>query len=279
MQKLSISALYETARNVRLEVIKMIYEARSGHTAGSLSSTDIICALYFKIMTHDPSRPDWEDRDRFILSNGHVCPALYAAMALSGYYDISLLKKNRSLGSPLQGHPVRKMLPGIETTSGPLGEGLGQAVGIALAARMDDKRFRIYCLSSDGEHDEGSHWEAVETAAKYQLSNLSLFVDRNRIQLSGFTRDIMPLEPLTDKYRSFGWNVIGIDGHNMEEIVKAVDMARIEYEKPSVVIANTVAGKGVSFMEDNWEWHGRAPNEEEMRKALRELKRGNKDAE
>jgi len=273
MPKLSTLELQKKANEIRQEIIKMIFTAGSGHTAGSLSSADILTALYFSIMTHDPQTPDWIERDRLILSNGHVCPALYATLAHAGYFPLSELKTLRKLDSRLQGHPERQRLAGIETTSGPLGEGLGQAAGIALAARLDNRRFRIYCLTSDGEHDEGSHWEAVMFAAKYKLSNLTVFVDRNKIQLSGETEEIMPIEPLRNKYEAFNWNVVEIDGHEMEALIKAVDLARQEYEKPTVIIARTIAGKGVSFMEGKWEWHGKAPNQQEAETALNELKK------
>lgn len=276
MPKPSTLELQKIANEIRQEIIKMISESGSGHTAGSLSSAEILTALYFSIMTHDPQKPDWGQRDRFVLSNGHVCPALYATLAYAGYFPLPELKTHRRFESRLQGHPVRGGLPGIETTSGPLGEGLGQAAGMALAARMDDARFRVYCLVSDGEHDEGSHWEAVAFAAKYKLANLTAFVDRNKIQLSGPTEEIMPLEPLRAKYEAFNWHVLEIDGHDIEAIINVVDLARQQYERPTVIIANTVAGKGVSFMEGHWEWHGKAPNSQEADAAIKELKKEGK---
>lgn len=268
----SAQNLQSIAREVRKNVVRMICSAGSGHTAGSLSVTDIITALYFEIMNHDPKTPNWDNRDRLVLSCGHVCPAQYAALAMSGYFPESELKSHRKLGSRLEGHPVRNMLPGIETTSGPLGCGLAQACGISLSARMDDMRFRVYCIVSDGEHDSGNHWEAVMFAAKYKLANLTLFVDRNNIQIDGRTEKVMPLDPLVEKYRSFNWNTIEIDGHNFDEIRNAVKAARSEYQKPTVIVANTISGKGISFMEDDYMWHGRAPTKEELELALKELR-------
>jgi transketolase len=250
----------------------MLVNAGSGHPAGSLGMADVFAALYFKIMNHDPKKPDWEKRDRLFLSNGHIVPARYAAMARAGYFPRTWLKKLRKLKSPLQGHPERIKMPALESTSGPLGSGLAQAAGYALAARMDDKRFRVFCITSDGEHNTGNHWEAVMFAGKYKLSNLTVFVDRNNIQIDGYTEDVMPLEPLREKYKAFNWHVLDIDGHNMEEIIEAVEQARAVYEKPTVIIAHTIPGKGVSFMENQPEWHGKAPNIKEAKKALQELR-------
>jgi len=233
----------------------MIEAAQSGHPAGSLSMADIFTALYFNIMNHDPKKPGWAERDRLVVSNGHTCPALYAVMARAGYFPILKLKSYTKFGSPLQGHPERFRLPGIETTSGPLGCGLAQAGGIALASRMDNAHFRVYCTVSDAEHDEGNHWEAVLVAAKYKLSNLTLFIDRNRIQIEGDTETTLPLEPLRAKYEAFNWNVIEIDGHNMTEIITAVAKARTEDGRPTAIICHTLAGKGVEYMEGKYEWH------------------------
>lgn len=268
----SISDLQKISLKVRQNLLKMIFAAKSGHPAGSLSATDILVSLYFSVMNHDPKNPSWEERDRFILSNGHTCPALYAVLAEAGYFPKEKLVTYAKLGSPLQGHPERTKLPGIETTSGSLGMGLGQASGYALAAKMDDRRFRIYCLVSDAEHDEGSHWEVVLVAAKYKLSNLTLFVDQNKIQIDGKTEEVLPLKSLLEKYRAFGWNALEIDGHNFSEIIGAVEKARSYYEGPSVIIAQTIAGKGVSFMEENSSWHAKVPSKEELEKALKELK-------
>lgn len=272
MKKLSIEELQKKANDIRKDIIKMLVAAGSGHSAGPLGMTDVFTALYFAILNHDPKNPDWPERDRLILSNGHICPARYAAMAHAGYFPVSELKTLRKLGTRLQGHPERLRLPGIETTSGPLGSGLGQAAGYAYAARMDGGRFRVYCITSDGEHQEGNHWEAVAFAGKYNLSNLTTIVDRNNIQIDGFTEDVMPLEPLVEKYKAFNWHVIEIDGHNIEEIVDAVNQARAVYENPTVIIAHTIPGKGVSFMENKFEWHGKPPSQEEAKKALHELR-------
>ncbi len=264
--------LEKIAAEIRKDVLKMIFIAGSGHPAGSLSVTDILVALYFQIMNHDHKKPLWPERDRFILSNGHTCPALYAVLAKAGYFSRTKLSSYAKLDSPLQGHPERIRLPGIETTSGSLGMGLGQAAGYALASRMDEQRFRVFCIVSDGEHNEGSHWEAVLLTAKYNLANLTLFVDRNRIQIDGMTEEVLPLENLADKYRAFGWNVLDIDGHNFREIVNAVETARAYYVGPTVIIAKTIAGKGVSFMEGNPAWHARPLTRKELNLALRELK-------
>lgn len=273
MNKLtSVEELSSLANEVRQDVIKMLLAAGSGHPAGSLSSTELFVALYFFIMRHEPKKSDWPERDRLIVSHGHTCPALYSVMAQAGYFSRAKLKTYAALDSPLQGHPERTRLPGIETTSGPLGCGLAQAAGYALAARMDGARFRVYCTASDGEHNEGNHWEAVLLASKYKLANLTLFVDRNHIQIDGTTEQVLPLGNLAEKYKSFGWNAIEIDGHNFEEIIASVDKARKFHQGPTVVIANTLAGKGVSFMEGKPEWHAKAPNKKEAAEALRELK-------
>ena len=269
---MTIQELEIKANEIRQEVIKMLATAGSGHSAGSLGMADVFTALYFKILTHDPKRPTWKKRDRLILSNGHICPVRYAAMAHAGYFPVSELKTLRDLGSRFQGHPERNRYSGFETTSGPLGCGLAQAAGIAYAARMDGARFRTFCITSDGEHDSGNHWEAVMFAGKNKLSNLTCFVDRNSIQIDGDTEDVMPLEPLKEKYEAFNWHVIEIDGHIMEGIINAVTKARMKSEVPTVIIASTTPGKGVSFMEDLPEWHGKVPNKEEAEKALEELK-------
>ncbi|HUC94909.1 MAG TPA: transketolase [Candidatus Saccharimonadales bacterium] len=258
MTKLSSIELQETSKRVRMDVIKMIYEAGSGHPGGSLSCVEIMVALYSGIM---------EDRDHFFLSNGHVCPALYSVMAEKGIIEKKLLSTYAQLGSPLQGHPERTRLKGIENTSGPLGLGLAQASGYA-AIKKDSY---IYCMTSDGEHDEGNHWEAVMFAAKYNLNNLIQIIDRNRIQIEGTVEEIMPLGNLIGRYKSFNWNVFEIDGHNFNEIIDAAGKAKKEAKNPSVIVANTVFGRGVSFMEGNPDWHARAPNEEEYKKAMEEL--------
>jgi transketolase len=259
MTKLSPSELQEVAKKVRLDIIEMIYKVQTGHPGGSLSATEILVALYFGIM---------DGNDHFFLSNGHVCPALYSVMAEKGMISKDSLLSYSNLNSPLQGHPERTRLKGIENTSGPLGLGLAQAAGYA-AVKKDSY---IYCMTSDGEHDEGNHWEAVMFAAKYKLKNLIQIVDRNRVQIEGTVEEIMPLGNLNERYQSFDWNVIEIDGHNFGEITSAVERAKESKEYPTVIIADTIFGKGVNFMENNPDWHAKAPNEEEYKKAMEELK-------
>lgn len=264
--------LREHSTRVRIEILKMLTEAGSGHTGGSLSAADIVTALYFYKMRHSPHEPSWKERDRFILSKGHAAPLLYAVLALAGYFDISLLKTLRKVDSPLQGHPSSKMLRGIEVSTGSLGQGLSIADGIALGLRMDSLNSRVYCLLGDGELQEGQVWEAAMTAAHYCLDNLCAIVDNNGLQIDGFCCDVMNIEPLTEKWRAFGWNVIDIDGHDMEQIIDALDEAEQAKGKPTVIIARTVKGKGVSFFEGKAEYHGIAPNREELEKALKELR-------
>lgn len=264
--------LEETANGIREKIIEMLLEAGSGHSAGPLGMADVFTAFYFHILKHDSKNPLWPDRDRLILSNGHICPVLYAALAYAGYFPLEELYTLRKINSRLQGHPHRGTLPGVETTSGPLGSGLSQAIGIALAAKLDKKRYRTYCLMSDGEHEEGNVWEAVMFAGKNKLSNLTVVMDRNNIQIDGFTENVMPLEPLREKYESFNWHVLEIDGHNMEQLVDAVSEAEAIYEKPTLVIAHTIPGKGVDFMENDFLWHGKSPTPEEARAALAELR-------
>lgn len=267
-----VKRLEEKANQIRQDIIAMLTEAGSGHSAGPLGMTDIFTAFYFHILNHDPKRPDWPDRDRLILSNGHICPVRYAAMAHAGYFPMEELKTLRKLNTRLQGHPHRTALPGVETTSGPLGSGISQSIGMALAAKLDNKKYRIYCLTSDGEHDAGNAWEAIMFAGKRKLSNITVVIDRNNIQIDGHTEDVMPLEPLKDKYESFNWHVLEVDGHNIEEFVDAVNEAKAIYEKPTVIIAHTIPGKGVSFMENNYLWHGIPPKPEEAKVALKELR-------
>lgn len=271
LTEFKIQFIKEKASEIRTEIIKMLVTAGSGHSAGPLGMADIFATLYFHILQHDPKNPNLENRDRLVLSNGHICPAQYAAMAIAGYFPVQELSSLRKLGSRLQGHPHRLALPGIEITSGPLGSGLGQAIGIAIAGKLDAQKWRVYCLLSDGEHNEGSHWEAVMFAAKMRINNLVTIVDRNHIQIDGYTEDIMPLEPLRDKYISFGWEVLEIDGHNINEIIAAANEARTIYEKPTVIIAHTTPGKGVSFMENDYVWHGKTPNEKEAKLAIQEI--------
>lgn len=267
-----IKFLEEKANKIREDIIKMLVSAGSGHSAGPLGMTDVFTALYFHALNHDPKRPNWPERDRVVLSNGHIAPVLYATLANAGYFPVSELKTLRKLNSRLQGHPHRKSLPGVETTSGPLGSGLSQAIGMGLAARLNHEPHHIYCLMSDGEQQEGNVWEAVMFAGKHRLHNVIAIMDRNNIQIDGMTEDVMPLEPLAKKYESFNWNVIQIDGHNFEQIVFAIAEARAVAEKPTMIIAHTIPGKGVSFMEGDYLWHGKPPKPEEAKKALQELR-------
>ncbi|MFA6407264.1 MAG: transketolase [Candidatus Paceibacterota bacterium] len=267
-----LKQLEETANRVREFIIQTLLEAGSGHSAGPLGMADIVTALYFHILKHNPKKPDWSERDRLVLSNGHICPVLYVAMAFAGYFPVDELRTLRKLNSRLQGHPHRGSLPGLETTSGPLGSGLSQAIGIALAAKLDNKKNYTYCLMSDGEQNEGNIWEAVMFAGKHRLSNLIAVMDRNNIQIDGFTEDVMPLESIRAKYEAFRWHVIEIDGHNISDFVDAVFEAQAIYEAPTLIIAHTIPGKGVSFMERNYLWHGKPPNKGEAKKALAELR-------
>lgn len=260
------------ANLIRQDIIEMLTEAGSGHSAGPLGMADVMTALYFHILKHNPKRPDWPERDRLVLSNGHICPVLYATMAHAGYFPLTELKTLRKLHSRLQGHPHRTSLPGLETTSGPLGSGLSQAIGMALAVKLDRKKNRVYCLTSDGEIEEGNYWEGLMFAAKNKLHNLTVIVDRNNIQIDGFTEDIMPLEPLREKFEAFNWHVLEINGHSFEAIVSAVAEAQAIFEKPTIIIAHTIPGKGVSFMENDYTWHGKPPKPEEAKEAMKELR-------
>ena len=267
-----IKELELQANEIRQSIITMLFEAGSGHTAGALGMADIFTAFYFHILKHKPSNPSWTERDRLILSNGHIVPVQYATMAHSGYFPIDELKTLRKFGSRLQGHPERNALLGIENTSGPLGSGLGQAAGIAYGARMDGKKFRTYCLTSDGEHQSGNLWESVMFASKNKLSNLTVVLDRNNIQINGMTEEVMPLESLRDKYEAFNWNVIEIDGHNIEEITDATEEAKAVFEKPTMIIAHTIPGKGIKEIEFDYMWHGKSPKKEEADRFLSELR-------
>lgn len=267
-----IEELEIKANEARELLIEMLTEAGSGHTAGPMGMADIFTAMYFHVLNHDPKNPDMPDRDRLILSNGHICPIRYVSMAMSGYFPIEELKTLRKFGSRLQGHPERLRLPGVETTSGPLGEGLGQAAGIAYGARMDGKKFRTYVIMGDGEQDEGIIWEGVMFAGKNKLSNLTAIIDRNNIQIDGFTEDIMPLEGLKAKYEAFNWHVLEVDGHNIEAFVDAVEEAKAIFEKPTVIIAHTIPGKGIREIEFDPAWHGKPPKPEEAKKFLDELR-------
>lgn len=259
--------LEKKASDIRISIIEMLADAKSGHTAGPLGMADVFAALYFNLLNHDPKNPHWEKRDRLVLSNGHICPVLYSTMAHAGYFPVEELHTLRKFGSRLQGHPHREFLPMLETSSGPLGSGLSQAVGMALADRIDygsiSPRY-VYALLSDGEHNEGQIWEAGLLAAKEKLGNLIAIIDRNNIQIDGYTEDVMPLAPLYDKWKSFGWHVQEIDGHDMESIVNAVRTAQAIFHKPSMIIAHTIPGRGVSFMEKRFEWHGTPPGLQEV---------------
>ena len=265
--------LQRMANKLRLHVVEMTYAANSGHPGGSLSAADIISALYFKVMRHDPKNPNWEDRDRFILSKGHVAPVLYAALAESGYFPVEDLITLRQLGSKLQGHPVRGKVPGVEMSTGSLGQGLSMSCGIALAGKMDGKDYKVYCMLGDGELQSGQNWEAAMFAANYKLNNLIAIVDRNRLQICGDTEEVMSLESLVDKWMAFGWDVIETDGHDIDKVVAAFEEAKADRDSPVVIIFNTVKGKGVSFMENNPGFHGKACNATEYKQAVEELKK------
>lgn len=271
--KKTIAELEEIANNIRQSIITSLEAAGSGHSAGSLGMADVFTALYFDVANLDPKKPDWKDRDLILLSNGHIVPVQYATMAEAGFFPKKELKTLRKFGSRLQGHPEREKLPGLETTSGPLGSGLSQAAGMALSLKMDDNHKRwVYCLTGDGELNEGNIWEAAMFAAKYKLYNLTVIVDRNNIQIDGMTEDVMPLEDLKAKWEGFGWHVIEIDGNNIEAVIDACSMARAIVEKPVVILAHTVPGKGVSFMEYDFHWHGIAPDKKQAKEALHQLR-------
>ena len=278
-----VKCLKAKANEIRQSIIEMLMEAGSGHTAGPLGMADIFTLLYFEVLKHDPKNPNWEDRDRLILSNGHICPVLYATMAHAGYFPVEELLTLRKFGSRLQGHPHREALPGLETSSGPLGSGLSQAVGMALAMRMDNPYVSkyVYCLLGDGELQEGQNWEAMMLAGKEQLHNLILIIDRNGIQIDGFTKDVMPLEPLAEKFASFNFDVQEVDGHNFRMVNDAIGKAQSLYGQPSVIIAHTVPGKGVDFAERDFRWHGAPPGKgpedevpkgEQGKEALKQLR-------
>lgn len=256
-----IKELEIKANDIRISIIESLIEAGSGHTAGPLDMADVFTLLYFHVLNHDPKNPEWEDRDRLVLSNGHICPVLYATMAHAGYFEVSELQTLRKFGSRLQGHPHREYLPGLETSSGPLGSGLSQAVGMALAERINNPHSgkMIYCLMGDGELNCGQIWEAAMLAGKEKIHNLIGIVDRNGIQIDGDTKDIMPLEPLTEKWESFGWHVINVNGHDFEALHEAIEQARSVYSKPSVLIAHTIASKDVPDFERDYRWHGNPP--------------------
>jgi transketolase len=268
-----IDSVREKARALRIEILRMLAGAGSGHTGGSLSAADIVAALYFYKMRHNPKDPKWRQRDRFILSKGHAAPVLYAALALSGYFEKSMLQTLRKLGSPLQGHPCSKLLPGVEISTGSLGQGLSIANGIALGLKMDGLNSRVYCLLGDGEIQEGQVWEAAMTAAHYKLDNLCAIIDNNGLQIDGRCCDVMYIEPIVKKWEAFGWNVVDINGHEMEAILGALDEAETVKGRPTMIVARTVKGKGVSLFEGKVKYHGLAPTPEELEVALKELQK------
>lgn len=267
-----ISFLEEKAQAIRETIVSMLVEAKSGHTAGPLGMSDIFSAFYFHILKHDPKNPELEERDRLILSNGHIVPVRYSAMAHAGYFPIEECLTLRKFGSRLQGHPERLRLPGLETTSGPLGEGLSQGAGIAKAFLMDSKKQRVYVVMGDGEQNEGQIWEAAMWIGKEKLHNLTAVIDRNNIQIDGMTEDVMPLESLRAKYEAFGWHVLEVNGHDIAAFISAVEEAKAIYEKPTVIIAHTIPGKGVAEIEFDYHWHGKPPTSEEGVKFLKELR-------
>lgn len=269
----TINDLENIALDIRKSIITMLEHAGSGHSAGPLGMADILTALYFDVLKHDPKKPDWDQRDILLLSNGHTVPVRYAAMAHAGYFDKKELLTLRQFGSRLQGHPERTKLPGLENTSGPLGSGLSQAAGMALAMRMNKDLHRwVYVVMGDGELNEGNIWEAAMLAGKYQLGNVIGIIDRNNIQIDGPTENVMPLEDLTAKWEAFGWHVLEIDGNNIEAVIDACALARAIVEKPVMIIARTVPGKGVGFMEYDFHWHGAPPNHEQAKQALHDLR-------
>lgn len=266
-----IKRLREIAKELRIWIIKMLAEAGSGHPGGSLSAIDILTVLYFHTMRHRPQDPQWSLRDRFVLSKGHGVPALYSVLAKSGYFPMEELLTLRKNNSRLQGHPVYGSVPGIEASTGSLGQGLSFAQGMALASKMDGNLYRVFCLIGDGESQEGQIWETAMSAPKFGLDNLIVFVDYNKGQIDGHTKEVMDLEPIADKWAAFNWDVQEIDGHDIQKIIHAIEITRNTIGKPHVIISHTVKGKGVSFMENNIDWHGKAPTKEEAEKAVREI--------
>jgi transketolase len=270
---MSVEELKQMAATIRCDIIDMICTAKAGHPGGSLSAADVVTALYFRVMRIDPTHPRWPDRDRFILSKGHACPVWYAALAERGYFDKSHLGTLRQLNSILQGHPDMHKTPGVDMTAGSLGHGLSVGVGLALSGKLRKKDYHVWIVIGDGECQEGSVWEAAMAGAKWKLDNLTAILDRNHLQNDYCVDDLMPIEPLADKWRAFGWRTVEVDGHRMEEVVPALEDARAFKGAPTIIIAHTVKGKGVSFMENVAEWHGKAPCKEEAEKALEEIRR------
>ena len=272
MEKLSVQELQEKARKVREDIIEEVYSAKSGHPGGSLSIADILTVLYFREMKINPENPNWEDRDRFVLSKGHCSPALYSCLANRGYFPIEDLKTFRNINSYLQGHPDKNKVPGVDMTTGSLGQGLSCANGMAIAGKMNQRDYRVYCVLGDGEIEEGQIWEAAMAANQYKLDNLCVIVDNNNLQIDGTIEEVMSSYPIDEKFRSFGFQVIHIDGHDIDEIIKALEVAKNIKDKPTCIIAKTRKGKGVSFMENQAGWHGKAPNQEQYEQAIAELK-------
>ncbi len=272
LSNIKIKELEEKARDIRISIIEMLAEAKSGHTGGPLGMADVFALLYFYMLKHDPQNPSWSERDRLVLSNGHICPVLYATMAHAGYLPLEELKTLRKFGSRLQGHPHREFLPAMETSSGPLGEGLSQAVGMALALRVDGKENQVYCLMGDGELNEGQIWEAAMLAGKEKLGKLIGIVDRNNIQIDGSTDKVMPLLPLKEKFEAFNWHAIEADGHDFQSLNNALVEAQAITDKPSIIIARTIPGKGVPEIENDYHWHGKAPSKEEAERFISVLK-------
>ncbi|MGD9054991.1 MAG: transketolase [Desulfobacterales bacterium] len=270
---MSVEELEKMAVIIRCDIIDMICTAAAGHPGGSLSAADIVTALYFRVMRIDPENPDWPDRDRFILSKGHACPVWYAALAERGYFDKAHLKTLRQMGSILQGHPDMNKTPGIDMTAGSLGHGLPAGLGMALSGKLQQKDYHVFVIIGDGESQEGSIWEASMAAPNFKLDNLTAILDYNHLQNDYSVDDIMPIHPVVDKWQAFGWNVIEIDGHNMAQVVGALEKAKAHKGAPTMIVANTVKGKGVSYMENVCEWHGKAPCQEEADQALKELRR------
>ena len=271
-----IKELEEKAKQVRRGIIEAVYSNQSGHPGGSLSVADIMTVLYFNEMNINPENPNWEDRDRLVLSKGHCSPALYSCLANRGYFDVEELKTFRNINSRLQGHPDKNKVPGVDMTTGSLGQGLSAANGMAIAGKIDNKNYRVYCILGDGEIEEGQVWEAAMAANKYKLDNLCVIIDNNNLQIDGTIEEVMSSYPIDEKFRSFGFEIIKIDGHNIDEILKAFEVARNIKGKPTCIIAKTIKGKGISFMENQVGWHGKAPNEEQYKQAMEELNLENK---
>lgn len=272
VESYKIEEIEHIANELRKSVIEMLVSAGSGHSAGPLDMAEVFATLYFHVLNIDPKDPKNPSRDRLVLSNGHICPILYATLAHKGFFPIKELRTLRKLNTNLQGHPHNLALPGLETSSGPLGQGLSQAIGMALAAKLDDLNYEVFCLTGDGELQEGQIWEAAMYAGNKRIRNITWIIDRNNIQIDGYTENTMPLEPLRDKLEAFNWHVLEIDGHNVEEIINACNMSKAIVERPTAIIAHTIPGKGVDFMEYKFEWHGKTPNLEEGKKALHELR-------